>query len=66
MVVHGNKRTYLTNQEADVLEITQWSNDGYIYYTSNMPGAPGSKHFFKVYKKLSKYMARMMSIYITS
>lgn len=43
-----DKRTYLTNFNADVLKILSWSPDGYIYFLANLEGNPTSQHLFKV------------------
>ena len=48
LVVSQNSKTFLTSEEADVMEITKWAKDGYIYYTSTLPGQPGTRHFYRV------------------
>ena len=43
-----NSRTLLTNREAEVTEIVEWTKDNQVYYVSTLPGDPGARHLFKL------------------
>ena len=48
LVVSGDRKTFLTSDKADVTEILQWAQDGYLYYMATLPHQPGTRHFYRV------------------
>lgn len=48
MLVSDQKRTFLTQRNADVTNIAKWSKDGYIYFMAVAEDRPGSEHMYRI------------------